>query len=92
MVLAVPPAAGERWRCGHCGNLTRFDVARTRTVHEYWHFDLSGRPEIEQETPVDTSVHRVTCRWCGSSDSIEVVPRPAPGEEPTEGVGLGGTP
>ena len=67
-------------------------MARTRTVHEYWHFDLSGRPEIEQETPVDTSVHRVTCRWCGSSDSIEVVPRPVPGEEPTEGVGLGGTP
>ena len=37
---------GERWRCAGCGNLTRFDVTRTRRTTDYWHVDLAGVPLI----------------------------------------------
>ena len=44
------PADGERWRCAGCGNLTRFDVTRTRRTTDYWHFDLAGEHRVEEET------------------------------------------
>ena len=44
------PGDGERWRCAGCGNLTRFDVTRTRRTTEYWHFDLAGEHQVEEET------------------------------------------
>jgi hypothetical protein len=69
------PGSTQRWRCGGCGNLTRFDVDRVRSTTEFWHFDLAGEHEVE-----DTEVHRetvesVTCRWCGRSDALELVAR-----------------
>ncbi|WP_244927527.1 hypothetical protein [Nocardioides sp. W7] len=71
----VIPDAAHRWRCAGCGNLTRFDVTRTRRTTEYWHFDLAGDHRVE-ETAVDgESVESVTCRWCGRADAIEVVSR-----------------
>jgi hypothetical protein len=74
-VGATLPDAGTRWRCGGCGNLTRFDVARTRRTTEFWHFDLAGDHVVE-ETKVETEiVEHVTCRWCGRSDAIELVSR-----------------
>ncbi len=74
MTTALPDE-NQRWRCGGCGNLTRFDVARTRTTTEFWHFDLAGEHEVE-ETRVDgEAVSSVTCRWCGRSDAIELVGR-----------------
>jgi hypothetical protein len=90
--MSIPlPDEASRWRCGHCGNLTRFDVTRTRTVREFWHFSLAGVPDVE-ETAVDAEVvTKVVCRWCGSSDRIETVPRPAPGET-EEDRALGRTP
>lgn len=81
------PDAASRWRCGHCGNLTRFDVTRSRTVDEYWHFSLGGVPEVSEVGVKSDVVERVSCRWCGSTDRIEVVPRPDPGgddEHPDE--------
>ena len=36
------PGPDQRWRCGGCGNLTRFDVARSRRTVEFWHVDLAG--------------------------------------------------
>jgi hypothetical protein len=69
------PADGERWRCAGCGNLTRFDVTRTRRTTDYWHFDLAGDHRIEEETVLAESVESVSCRWCGRSDAIEVVDR-----------------
>ena len=70
------PDANTRWRCGGCGNLTRFDVTRTRRTTEFWHFDLAGDHRVEDST------HRprgrrpaVTCRWCGRSDAVELVSR-----------------
>ena len=69
------PDAGRRWRCAGCGNLTRFDVNRTRRTTEFWHFDLAGEHRVEQTEVVAESVESVTCRWCGRSDAIELVAR-----------------
>lgn len=92
--MSIPlPDGASRWRCGHCGNLTRFDVTRTRTVREFWHFSLAGVPEVEETTVAKEVVTKVACRWCGAGDRIEIVPRPAPGAEDAEADRpLGGTP
>ena len=71
----VIPDAAHRWRCSGCGNLTRFDVTRTRRTHEFWHFDLGGEYRVEETTVQDETVEAVTCRWCGRADAIEVVSR-----------------
>lgn len=72
--IAIPDS-GQRWRCGGCGNLTRFDITRTRRTTEFWHFDLAGDHRVEETDVEDESVETVTCRWCGRSDAIEVVSR-----------------
>lgn len=69
------PSDGERWRCAGCGNLTRFDVTRTRRTTDYWHVDLAGGHRIEAETVLSETVEAVSCRWCGRSDAIKVVDR-----------------
>lgn len=69
------PDAAHRWRCGGCGNLTRFDVTRTRRTTEFWHFDLAGEHAVESTEVKDESVESVSCRWCGRNDAIEVVDR-----------------
>ena len=77
-VNATPPGlpdAASRWRCGGCGNLTRFDVRRTRRTSEFWHFDLAGAYEVEQTELLAETVESVTCRWCGRSDAIEAMAR-----------------
>ena len=85
------PGPDRRWRCGHCGNLTRFDVVRSSTVREYWHLTMAGEPEISETEVVSQDVLSVTCRWCGSGDRIEIVARPT-GEDGVTEAGLGGTP
>ncbi len=84
MVTALPDGT-HRWRCGGCGNLTRFDVTRTRRTTEYWHFDLSGEPVVEDSMLRHETVEAVACRWCGRSDAIELVTR-------TEAAVAGGDP
>jgi hypothetical protein len=69
------PDASQRWRCAGCGNLTRFDVTRTRRTTEFWHFDLAGDHRVEETELEGETVESVTCRWCGRSDAIEVVLR-----------------
>ena len=76
------PDATHRWRCGGCGNLTRFDVTRTRRTTEFWHFDLAGDHVVEEETVRDESVESVSCRWCGRDDAIELIDRSAATEGP----------
>lgn len=76
--------ATHRWRCGGCGNLTRFDVTRTRRTTEFWHFDLAGDHVVEEETLRDESVETVSCRWCGRDDAIETVARNEAGVDPHE--------
>jgi hypothetical protein len=73
--------AVQRYRCGACGNLTRFDVEATRRTRAYHHYTLGGDLEIEEEDVLDEQVERVTCRWCGASgDAIEVLDEAAPGD------------
>jgi hypothetical protein len=85
-VVRLPDAA-TRWRCGRCGNLTRFDVTRSSRVREFWHLDLSGVPVVEETEVTSESVEAVACRWCGADgDVIELVPRPeagGPTDDPT---------
>ncbi|GAA4721706.1 hypothetical protein [Nocardioides conyzicola] len=72
------PDDGQRWRCAGCGNLTRFDVTRSRRTTEFWHFDLAGEHRVEETELRAESVEQVTCRWCGRSDAIELVARYEP--------------
>ena len=81
---AALPDATTRWRCAGCGNLTRFDVTRTRRTTEFWHFDLAGDHVVAEETVRDESVESVSCRWCGRDDAIEVVARHEAGVDPHE--------
>ncbi len=64
-----------RLRCGACGNLTRFDVTSTKRTKQFVHYTIDGEPRIEEEEILSNEVELVTCRWCGSSDSVERVPR-----------------
>lgn len=73
--MVTLPTADTRWRCSHCGNLTRFDVRRMTRVREYWHTDLAGEPTIEETTVLAEDIEAVTCRWCGAADSIELIAR-----------------
>jgi hypothetical protein len=74
-VAVALPDANTRWRCGGCGNLTRFDVTRSSRVTEYWHFDLAGAHRVEESHVRQERLEQVTCRWCGRSDTVELVAR-----------------
>lgn len=78
MAIALPDDA-TRWRCGQCGNLTRFDVVRSSRVREFWHLDLGGVPVVEETEVLGEVVESVSCRWCGAVDAVELVPRPEAG-------------
>ena len=69
------PDATQRWRCAGCGNLTRFDVTRSRRTTEYWHFDLAGDHTVEDTELLAETVESVRCRWCGRDDAVELVAR-----------------
>ncbi|MCB0914797.1 MAG: hypothetical protein H6525_05320 [Actinobacteria bacterium] len=83
--MSVPlPGDTTRWRCARCGNLTRFDVVRSRRTADYWHFDLAGEATVESSELLREVVEQVTCRWCGGDDAIELVARPDAGGPATE--------
>lgn len=86
----VIPDERSRWRCAHCGNLTRFDVVRSSRVREFWHLDMAGVPVVEETEVLAETIESVTCRWCGSTDRVEVVARPEFGGPADEGPGDGG--
>lgn len=86
----VIPDDRSRWRCTHCGNLTRFDVTRTTRVREFWHLSMAGAPEVDEREVLAETVESVVCRWCGAGDRVEVVPRPEFGGPADEGPGDGG--
>lgn len=83
------PDEQSRWRCAHCGNLTRFDVTRTTRVREFWHLDMAGEPAIDEREVLAETVESVVCRWCGAGDRVEIVARPAFGGPEDEGPGDG---
>lgn len=86
-MTAELPDAAHRWRCAGCGNLTRFDVTRTRRTTEYWHFDLAGDHQVEETELRGETVETISCRWCGRSDAVELVDRStaAVGDDPAAG-------
>ena len=60
-----------RYRCTACGNLTRFDVVTSRRTRAFHHYTVGGELRLEDETVLDEHVDEVTCRWCGTGNSIE---------------------
>ena len=62
---------GTRYRCDGCGNLTRFDIETTERVRRFWHVDLGGEGQVEEEVR-DVEVESVTCRWCGHGTRVDV--------------------
>src|SRR5207244_1862859 len=68
---------GMRYRCGACGNLTRFDVIARKRTRAFFHFSIGGELSVEEDELLDEQVERVVCRWCGSADQIETIPRVA---------------
>ena len=67
-------ASALRYRCGACGNLTRFDVTVARRVKEFRHFTVGGELEVDSTEVLAEDVETVECRWCrATGDAIEVV-------------------
>jgi hypothetical protein len=63
-----------RYRCGACGNLTRFDVLTSRRTRAFHHYSIGGELTVEEEDVLEERVEQVTCRWCGATgDAIERV-------------------
>lgn len=62
-----------RYRCGTCGNVTRFTVTTTRRTRAFHHFTVGGELSVEDEEVLDESVDDVTCRWCGTGAGVEEV-------------------
>ncbi|MBV8690511.1 MAG: hypothetical protein JOY57_02535 [Actinobacteria bacterium] len=62
-----------RYRCAACGNLTRFDVTTTRRTKAFHHYTLGGELAVEDEEVLSEVVEEVSCRWCGTSKSVEEV-------------------
>jgi hypothetical protein len=89
MTTSLPDGA-TRLRCGHCGNLTRFDVVRVQRIREFWHADLAGQVTVEQVEVLDEQVDAVVCRWCSASNGVELVARPDLGGPVVEAPGDGG--
>lgn len=72
--LATGLDAGNRYRCGACGNLTRFDVVATERTRRFHHLELGGEGTVEEEEVLSRTIESVTCHWCGRDDAIEVEP------------------
>lgn len=62
-----------RYRCSHCGNLTRFDVFDTVRRRRFHHYTLAGDLTVDEDEVLERVIERVVCRWCQRSDSIEVM-------------------
>jgi hypothetical protein len=63
----------SRYRCGACGNLTRFDVTTARRTRAFHHYSLGGEVTVEDEDVLEETVEHVSCRWCGSGKAVEVL-------------------
>ena len=72
-----------RYRCGACGNLTRFDVVTDRRTRAFYHFSVGGALTVEDEEVLSQNVVDVSCRWCGHGRAVEVVDDSETVGEPT---------
>ncbi len=62
-----------RYRCGACGNLTRFDVVADRRTRAFHHYSVGGELSVEDEEVIHEHIIGVTCRWCGHGDAVEIL-------------------
>lgn len=70
-----------RYRCGACGNLTRFDVTTTRRTRAFHHYSVGGDLDVEDLEVLAEVVEAVECRWCGSGANVVVLSEPpGPGD------------
>ncbi len=81
------PGPESRWRCGACGNLTRFDVIRALRSREFVHVSLAGVQEVSEREVLVETIERVTCRWCAAVDSVVIEPRPDHPEQVDDAAG-----
>ena len=81
------PDPDTRWRCGSCGNRTRFDVVRTVRSHEFVHVSLAGEAATQEREVLSEAIERVTCRWCAAVDSVVLERRPDPADLPVNDGG-----
>jgi hypothetical protein len=65
--MSLGPGPVSPYRCGACGNKTRFDVYETRRVRSFHHQTLGGEVTVEEEQVLESSVESVQCRWCGAA-------------------------
>jgi len=63
----------RRYRCGTCGNLTRFDVVSTRRTRSFHHYTVGGELTVEDEEILSEEIEEVVCRWCGTSGGVSAV-------------------
>ena len=70
----MDPTGVTRYRCGACGNVTRFDVVARRRTRAFHHFTVGGELTVEEEQVLDEQVEEVSCRWCGNGRAVEVLP------------------
>jgi hypothetical protein len=63
----------SRYRCGACGNVTRFDVVATRRTTAFHHYSVGGELNVEDEQLLSEVVEEVSCRWCGTGRAVEVL-------------------
>ena len=66
-----PDATPARYRCGACGNLTRFDVTVLRRERAFHHYTVAGDLQIEERETLVEHVEDVVCRWCGHGGAVE---------------------
>jgi hypothetical protein len=59
------------YRCGACGNKTRFDVVEAKRVRSFLHFTLGGEVTVEEEEILESAIEKVLCRWCGATVPVE---------------------
>jgi hypothetical protein len=65
--------AVARYRCTHCGNVTRFDVTRAQRTRAFYHYTVGGDLEIEEPELLDDRIEAVVCRWCESAAHVEAL-------------------
>lgn len=68
--IACPSMAQSRYRCGSCGNLTRFDLVVTRSVRECHYVTVGGKLAIDGAEVLSETVDGVTCQWCGHGQEV----------------------
>jgi len=78
----TPLAAGQRYRCDGCGNVTRFDVVASSRTRRFLHFDLGGASSVDEEEVLAATVESVTCRWCSRSDTVRIESAPGADQAP----------